>query len=180
MIGLLYAALSLLGGWFGGFFGAYFSKKGENLATKEDIAQITRVTKDIEAKISNDVWTRQRNWDMRREAAFGLVKELGSFSFACEQELEQAENYGHQNEPQVLHSSPLPPWRPTFQPNYALPGFESYVNTVIASDTRAGLEAPASFHDLDPLHAGIARYFGGKVLRMTLVIYLCGVFINNR
>jgi len=78
-MGFLYAALSLLGGWFGGFFGAYFRKKGENLATKEDIAEITRATKDIEHKISNEFWVRQRNWDIKRDAAMELVKEAGSF-----------------------------------------------------------------------------------------------------
>ena len=75
----LYALLSLFGGWFGGMIGSYFSKKGENLATKQDIAEITRLTKDIESKISNEVWVRQRNWQAKRDAAYELVREAASF-----------------------------------------------------------------------------------------------------
>jgi hypothetical protein len=76
---LLYAALSLVGGWVGGFVGTYFNKKGENLATKQDIAEITQTTKDIEAKISSEYWVRQRNFDMKREAAFELLRQAASF-----------------------------------------------------------------------------------------------------
>jgi hypothetical protein len=78
-MGLLYAGLSLIGGWFGGYFGAYFNKKGENLATKEDIAEITERTKSIEAKISNEMWVGQRNWDLKRDAALEVMREAASF-----------------------------------------------------------------------------------------------------
>jgi hypothetical protein len=50
---------------FGAYFGSYFRKKGENLATHEDISKlvdqvsaVTKATKEIEAKISSDVWDR--------------------------------------------------------------------------------------------------------------------------
>jgi hypothetical protein len=75
----VYALLSLLGGLFGGYLGAYVRKKGENLATKEDIAQITRIQHDIQNNISNEFWMRQRNWDMKREAAFELMREAAVF-----------------------------------------------------------------------------------------------------
>jgi hypothetical protein len=48
----------------GAYFGAYLKRKGENYATKEDVAEITRITKEIEAKISDDTWARQRRWDL--------------------------------------------------------------------------------------------------------------------
>jgi hypothetical protein len=76
---LVYAMVSLLGGGLGGFVGTYFSKKGENLATKQDIAEITQTTKDIEAKISSEYWVRQRNFDMKREAAFELLRQAANF-----------------------------------------------------------------------------------------------------
>jgi predicted oxidoreductase len=63
---------------------AYMKKKGENLATKEDLkdlvtqmSAITQVTKDIEAKISDKVWDRQRQWEMKRDAIVGAVQALG-------------------------------------------------------------------------------------------------------
>jgi len=75
--------LSLLGGWLGAYLGAYLKKKGENLATHEDIDKlvdqvraVTQATKEIEAKISSDVWTRQKQWEMKREVVFDAMKRV--------------------------------------------------------------------------------------------------------
>jgi predicted alpha/beta-fold hydrolase len=65
-----------LGGSFGGsYLGAYFKKKGENLATHEDIDKlveqvgaVTKTTKEIEAKISDEVWDRQRKRELIKTA----------------------------------------------------------------------------------------------------------------
>jgi hypothetical protein len=69
----------------GAYFGSYLKKKGENLATHEDVdklvdqvAVVTETTKQIEAKISNDVWERQRKWEMKRDALFEALKDIGS------------------------------------------------------------------------------------------------------
>ena len=62
---------------------AYLKKKGENLATHEDIAKlvdqvraVTTATKEIEAKISTDVWDRQKRWEMKRVVLFEETKRL--------------------------------------------------------------------------------------------------------
>ena len=59
---------------FGGYIGAYLKKKGENLATHEDLEQLvhqmaatTEATKAIEARISDEMWNRQRQWEMKKE-----------------------------------------------------------------------------------------------------------------
>lgn len=56
------------------YFKSYFNKKGENLATKEDFkdlkaqtAELRQATKEIEAKIDDQVWNRQRHWEMKKE-----------------------------------------------------------------------------------------------------------------
>jgi hypothetical protein len=73
--------ISFVSGWLGSFVGAYLKKKGENLATQEDIGKlvkqveaVTLATKGIEAKISDEVWGRQRVWEMKRDAFFALVR----------------------------------------------------------------------------------------------------------
>jgi hypothetical protein len=65
------------------YFGSYFRKKGENLATHEDIdklveqvAAVTTTTKGIEAKISSDLWDRQKQWELKRDILFDAVKRL--------------------------------------------------------------------------------------------------------
>jgi hypothetical protein len=81
--------LSVIASLFiGGFLKSYMGKKGENLATHEDIgklveqmSRVTEATKKIEAKISDEVLTRQRNRDVKREVMFELVKELSTLQY---------------------------------------------------------------------------------------------------
>jgi hypothetical protein len=85
---VLYLVLTAIVAGGGAYFGSYLKKKGENLATHEDIDQlvnqvaaVTQTTKEIEAQISNAVWERQRKWEVRREALFEVTKELGSVEY---------------------------------------------------------------------------------------------------
>ncbi len=64
-----------------GYFTGYAKKKGENLATHEDInklvqqvSKVTEATKNIEAKISSDVWDRQKRWELKREVLYEATK----------------------------------------------------------------------------------------------------------
>jgi hypothetical protein len=68
---------------------SYFNKKGENLATKEDFrdlkaqtAELRQVTKEIEAKIDDQVWNRQRQWEMKRDIVVEFVKVMKEFEQA--------------------------------------------------------------------------------------------------
>ena len=83
MDALLAGVLALIGGWGGAYLGAYIRKKGENLATHEDIGKlvdqvraVTQTTKEIEAKISSDVWNQQKRWEMKREVLFDAAKSI--------------------------------------------------------------------------------------------------------
>ena len=60
------------------FFGSYSAKKGENLATKEDIAQITKAQEDIKAQISDYVWDRQEQWKLRRDSVIEVIRDISS------------------------------------------------------------------------------------------------------
>src|SRR5258708_33115157 len=78
MLGLAVAASGFLG-----FLAGYMKKKGENLATHEDIAKlveqmsaVTKATKDIEARISSDLWDRQKRWEPKREVLFEATRRL--------------------------------------------------------------------------------------------------------
>jgi hypothetical protein len=64
------------------FLGSYSSKKGENLATKEDIAQITKTQEEIKAKISDEVWDRQRQWELRRDVVLDAIRALADLDGA--------------------------------------------------------------------------------------------------
>jgi hypothetical protein len=80
---LLAGVFSLIGAGGGAYLGAYLKKKGENLATHEDIGKlldqvsaVTQTTKEIEAKISSDVWNEQKRWEMKREVLFEAAKRI--------------------------------------------------------------------------------------------------------
>jgi hypothetical protein len=64
------------------FFGAYANKKGENLATKEDIAQLTKIAEGIRAEISDKVWDRQKQWEMKKEAVLDSLRALADYENA--------------------------------------------------------------------------------------------------
>ncbi len=58
-------------------------KKAEKLATHEDIDRVldqvravTTTTKEIEAKISSEVWDRQKKWELKRDAIFAVMKAI--------------------------------------------------------------------------------------------------------
>ncbi len=69
----------------GAYFGAYLRKKGENLATHEDLdalveqmKAVTNATKQIEAQISTDVWHRQSRWEMRKTAILEALRDFAT------------------------------------------------------------------------------------------------------
>jgi hypothetical protein len=75
--------------FIGGFLKSYMSKKGENLATHEDIEKlvdqvraVTTATKEIEAKISGEVWDRQKRWELRRDLLLDAVNKTGELDDA--------------------------------------------------------------------------------------------------
>jgi hypothetical protein len=79
------AVISFICAGAGAYFGSYLKKKGENLATHEDIAkvledlrQVTTTTKEIEAKISGELWDRQKQWELKREILFDATKRLSA------------------------------------------------------------------------------------------------------
>jgi DNA-binding FrmR family transcriptional regulator len=77
------AMTTLLSALVGSFLGSYLKKKGENLATQEDInkivgqmAAVTESTKKIEAKISNEMWDRHKQWEFKKEALIEAMRAL--------------------------------------------------------------------------------------------------------
>jgi hypothetical protein len=82
-------SLTLIGLWIGSFVRPYLAKKGENLATHEDIDNlvdqvraVTATTKKIEAEISVGVWDKQKRWDMKREVLFEAARRLSEVEAA--------------------------------------------------------------------------------------------------
>jgi hypothetical protein len=67
----------------GAYLGSYLKKKGENLAIKEDFrelksqtADLRKATKEIEVKIDNQVWSGQRQWELKRDALLATTSAL--------------------------------------------------------------------------------------------------------
>jgi hypothetical protein len=65
------------------FLKGYGTKKGENLATKEDlqdvvrqVREVTRTAEEIKSEISERSWSRQKAWELKKEVIFDAVKGL--------------------------------------------------------------------------------------------------------
>jgi hypothetical protein len=82
--------LSLITAGAGAYIGSYLKKRAENLATKDDFndlkaqtAALTQTAKQIEAKISDEVWASQRQFEMKQDGAFKALKAYHRFRDAC-------------------------------------------------------------------------------------------------
>jgi|SRR5579862_1022393 len=80
---LVQSLLTIALGGIAGYLAGYGKKKGENLATKEDmkdvldqVSQVTATTKKIEADISSGLWDRQKRWELRRDVLFEAAKRI--------------------------------------------------------------------------------------------------------
>ncbi|HEV8413563.1 MAG TPA: hypothetical protein VGQ49_08200 [Bryobacteraceae bacterium] len=76
---IFYALSVLLALFIGSFLRPYLTKKGENLATHEDIQKlvdqvraVTLTTEEIKSSISTGAWKR----DLKKEACYELLKQL--------------------------------------------------------------------------------------------------------
>jgi hypothetical protein len=77
------AFTTLASAFAGSYLAGYLRKKGENLATHEDIhklvdqvSAVTKATKQIEAKISGDLWNAQKQWELKRDVLFEATKSI--------------------------------------------------------------------------------------------------------
>lgn len=75
----------------GAYFGAYLKVKGQNWAKQQDtdlileeVRATTKATKEIEAKISNEVWDRQKQWELKREIVREAANRVGILWTALE------------------------------------------------------------------------------------------------
>ena len=82
------AALTVVGILIG-YLTGYVKKKGENRAIHEDIgkltdqvAAVTKTAKEIEAKISSDLWDRQKRWELKREVLFEVTRKAAQIEDA--------------------------------------------------------------------------------------------------
>jgi hypothetical protein len=79
-----YSMLAFVVGLFSrSFLPGDLQERGKNLATKEDIQELTRqtatiskTTKEIEARISISVWSKQQRWDIQKTALLDSLKDL--------------------------------------------------------------------------------------------------------
>lgn len=76
MQGIIYALSVVVALFVGGYLKSYTGKKGENLATKEDIAKITQLQEEIRDQVSGE----RKMWELRRELAYEVATLTGTLS----------------------------------------------------------------------------------------------------
>lgn len=67
LTGIQLIITTLIGFWFKNYFPAYFKKKGENLATKEDIGEITKIVKYVEVNLNKELEKFKSDLSIERE-----------------------------------------------------------------------------------------------------------------
>jgi len=83
-VAVIWLGLNFVVSGFGAYCGSYLKQRRKNLATHEDINElanqvhiITKATKEIEAKISSDVWDKQKRWELKREILLEATRKVG-------------------------------------------------------------------------------------------------------
>lgn len=82
-------ATLIIASGIGSYIGSYLKKKGENLATHDDLDKLvaqmqatTEATKAIETRIDDQIWNKQRQWEMKRDVLLGLARTISDFEQA--------------------------------------------------------------------------------------------------
>lgn len=142
--------LTLLAGAFGGYLVGYMRKKGENLATHEDIgklteqvAAVTKTAKEIEATISSDLWDRQKRWELKREVLFEATKRVAAADAALsafDSFLHVEMTYENKKDPNLIQESNKHGLR-FLDAATALDETRLLVGAVCGPETKAAIEA---------------------------------------
>jgi hypothetical protein len=66
----------------GAFLGSFLKRLGEDFAAQRSIEKLTATVEHIKAAISDDVWDRQKQWEMKRDTVFEVVRILGELDNA--------------------------------------------------------------------------------------------------
>jgi hypothetical protein len=81
---LVWLATTFVGAVLGSLFGGYFGKRGEIRAVHGDLDKViaqseatTKATESIKEQLTNQSWTLQRQWEMKRDAVMAVVVALG-------------------------------------------------------------------------------------------------------
>lgn len=61
---------------------SYVDQKAQNLATKEDVKEITRLTKTVEEDIKRSSLVEQKRWDSKKEVYYDLLHKLNELRTA--------------------------------------------------------------------------------------------------
>lgn len=80
MQSILWLLSVIVAAFVGGFLKSYMGKKGENVATREDlkhlIVQVEKVTRTQE-EIKQEISGKNRLWELKREVAYDVMKTTG-------------------------------------------------------------------------------------------------------
>jgi hypothetical protein len=74
----LQAVMMFVGSLGGGALGAFWKTKAENEAMRQDVGELTRITKRIEDEISSDTWSRQKRWELKQRVLFETTRRVSA------------------------------------------------------------------------------------------------------
>jgi hypothetical protein len=83
-VAVIWLGLNFIVSGFGAYCGSYLRQMGHSFATQEDINKlldqvhaVKKGTQVIEAKISTEVWDKQKLWELKRDVLFEATRRVG-------------------------------------------------------------------------------------------------------
>jgi hypothetical protein len=74
--------LVLITSGVGAYLGTYLREKGRNVATKEDIAEITEKVEQVRVQLTGGLWVDQERWKFKRDLYRELLEALYAMNSA--------------------------------------------------------------------------------------------------
>lgn len=71
-----------IGALVGAYASSYFAKRGEIAAIRKDLDLITKLTEEIKAQVSKQLWIDQNFWTLKREVYWKFTSTLSAISTA--------------------------------------------------------------------------------------------------
>jgi hypothetical protein len=81
---VIWFGLTFIISGFGAYCGAYLKRRGQGFATQDDINKlvdqgrsVNKAMNEIGAKISTEVWDKQKLWELKRDVLFEAIRRVG-------------------------------------------------------------------------------------------------------
>jgi hypothetical protein len=133
-------------------------KFGPRVLPLDNLAAVTKATKEIEARISDEVWDRQKRWELKRDVLLEAAKRLAELDTA----LSTFASTLNVQPPQDIEGNKI--WRQKFSERLqrCTNAFDAFDDTIVLAAVVSSAQTKDAFDDFITFANSIATAVGQK------------------